>query len=104
LKKPVPIYDLLSELPLKHKSNSHNSSLPELLSIITLTNISSITRIRQTEYIKDKAEAITKAEVSGKALKAVVASEAITVSAEAKAVTDITYYLYVRRSVISITN
>jgi hypothetical protein len=84
----VPSYNLLSELLLKHKNHSHSSSLPKLLScIITLTNISSIIRIRQTKHIKDKAKAITKAEVSGEALEAAIALEAVTVFAEVKTVT-----------------
>jgi hypothetical protein len=90
------------ELLLKH--NSHSSFLPKLLSIITLTNISSITRIRQTEHIKDKTKAITKAKVFREALEATVASEAIAVSREAEAVTNMSYYLYVRKSVIFITS
>jgi hypothetical protein len=102
LKESVPSYDLLLELPLEH--NSHSSFLPKLLSIITLTNISSITRIRQTEHIKNKAEAITGTEVSREASEVTVASEAIAVSGEAKAVTDISYYLHVKRSVISVTS
>jgi hypothetical protein len=100
----VPSYDLLSELPLKHKSHSRSSSLLKLLLIITLINTSSITRIGQTEYIKNKIKAITKAEVSKKALEAAVASEAVAVSAEAKAVADITHYLHVRKSVIFVTS
>jgi hypothetical protein len=102
LKESVPSYDLLSELPLKHRS--HNNSLPELLLTITLTNISSITRTGQTEHIEDKAEAITVAEVFKKALEAVVTLEAVTVSREVAAIADMSYYLYNRRSVIFITN
>jgi hypothetical protein len=98
-------YDLLSELPLKHKSHSHSSSLPELLScIITLINTSNITRTEQTKYIKDKAEATIIAEVFRKALKATVALKAVVVSEEAKAVTDISHYLHVRRNAISVTS
>jgi hypothetical protein len=105
LKESVPSYDLLSELPLKHKSHNHSSSLPELLPCtITLINTSNITRTGQTKHIKDKAEATTLTEVSGEALEATVASEAVAVSREAKAVTDISYYLHVRRSVISVTS
>jgi hypothetical protein len=101
----VPSYDLLSELPLKHKSHSHSSSLPELLPcIITLINISNITRTRQTEHIEDKAEATTVTEVSREALEATVASEAIAVSREAEAVADMSHYLHVRRSVTSVTS
>jgi hypothetical protein len=96
-------YNLLLELLLKHKNHSHSSSLPELLPcIITLTNISSITRIKQTKHIKDKAEVITKAKVFKEALKAIVALETVAVSAEVKTVTDITYYLHVKRSIISV--
>jgi hypothetical protein len=102
LKESVPSYNLLSELLLKH--NSYSSFLPKLLLIITLTNTSSITRIRQTEHIKDEAEAITKAEVFGEASEAAVALEAVAVSAEVKPVADITYYLHVRRSVIFVTS
>jgi hypothetical protein len=102
LKKSVPSYNLLSELPLKHRS--HNNSLPELLLTITLTNTSSITRTGQTKHIKDKAEAITVAEVFRKASEAAVTSEAVTVSREVAAVADISYYLHNRKSVISVTN
>jgi hypothetical protein len=80
LKKSVPSYDLLLELLLGHKS--YNNSLPELLLTITLTNTSSITRTRQTEHMKDKAEAITVAEVFREVLEAAVTSKAITVSGE----------------------
>jgi hypothetical protein len=104
LKESVPSYDLLSELLLKHKSHSHSSFLPELLPTITLTNTSSITRIRKTEHIKNKVETITKAEVSKEASEAAVASEAVAVFAEVKAVTNITYYLQVKKSVIFITS
>jgi hypothetical protein len=101
----MPSYDLLSELPLKHKSHSHSSSLPELLSyIITLINTSNITRTRQTKHIKDKAEVTTVAEVSEKALKATVALKTVAVSREVKAVADITCQLHVKRSAISITS
>jgi hypothetical protein len=102
LKEFVPSYDLLSELPLEH--NSHSSFLPKLLPTITLTNTSSITRIGQTEHIEDKAEAITKAEVSGEASEATVALKAVAVSGEAEAVADISHYLHVRRSVIFVTS
>jgi hypothetical protein len=102
LKESVPSYNLLSELPLKHKSHNHSSSLPELLSCtITLINTSNITRTKQTEHIKDKAKATTVTKVSGKALEATVASKAIAVSEKAKAITNISYYLHVRRSAIS---
>jgi hypothetical protein len=105
LKESMPSYDLLSELLLEHKSHSHSSSLPELLSCtITLINTSNITRTGQTKHIKDKAEATTVAEVSRKALKATVASEAVAVSGEAEAVANMSYYLHVRRSVISVTS
>jgi hypothetical protein len=96
-------YDLLLKLLLKHKSHSHSSFLPELLLIITLTNISTITRTKQTKHIKDKAEVITVAEVSGEALEATVTLEAIAVSEEAEAVADITH-LHVRKSVTSVTS
>jgi hypothetical protein len=88
LKKSVPSYDLLSELPLRHRSHNHSSSLPELLPTITLTNTSSITRTRQTEHIKDKA--ITVAEVFKEALETVTL-KIVTVSGEAKTAVDITY-------------
>jgi hypothetical protein len=71
---------------------------------MTLTNTSSITRIGQTEHMEDKAEAITGAEVSGEASEAAVASEAVAVSAEVKAVADMTHHLHVRRSVTSATS
>ena len=79
-------YDLLSELPLKHKS--HNNSLPELLFIITLTNTSSIIRTEQTKHIKD--DVITVAKVFRKASKATTL-ETITVSRKAETAADITY-------------
>jgi phosphoribosyl-ATP pyrophosphohydrolase len=63
-----------------------------------------MTRIEQTKHIKDEVKAITRAEVSEEALEAAVASEAVTVSAEVKAIADITYYLHVRRSVTSATS
>jgi hypothetical protein len=44
------------------------------------------------------------AEVFRKALKAAVTSEAVTVSGKIATVTDISYYLHDRRSVISVTN
>jgi hypothetical protein len=44
------------------------------------------------------------AEVSKKALKATVALKAIVVSREVKTVTNITYYLHVKRSVTSVTS
>jgi hypothetical protein len=69
-----------------------------------LINTSNITRIRQTEHIKDKTKIIIRAEVFREALKAVIALEAIAVSAEIKTVTDMTYYLYVRKSVIFVTS
>jgi hypothetical protein len=100
----MPSYDLLSELLLKHKSYNYNSFLSELLLIITLTNISNIIRIKQTKHIKDKAETIIKTEVFRKALKTAVALKAITVFINIKTVINITYYLYVKRSVIFITN
>jgi hypothetical protein len=101
----VPSYNLLSELLLKHKSHNYNSSLPELLSyIITLINTSNITRTKQTKHIKNKAKVTIVAEVSEKALKVIVALKAVAVFGEAKVVADISYYLYVRRSAISITS
>jgi hypothetical protein len=102
-KESVPSYDLLSELPLKHKSYNHNNSLPEHLLIITPINTSSITRTRQTKHIKDETKAITVAEVSEKALETAVTSEARAVFVKAEAVADITH-LHVRKSVISATN
>jgi hypothetical protein len=102
LKESVLSYNLLSELLLEH--NSHSSFLSKLLPIITLTNISNITRIRQTKHIKNEAEVITRAEVSGKASEATVALEAVAVSEEAEAVANISYYLHVRRSIISVTS
>jgi hypothetical protein len=68
-----------------------------------LTNTSSITRTGRTEHIEDKAEVITVTEVSRKVLEAIVTSEAIAVSGEAEAVANMTY-LYVRRSVTSVTS
>jgi hypothetical protein len=101
----VPSYNLLSELLLKHKSHSHSSSLLKLLLYtITLINTSNITRTRQTKHIKNKAKVTIIAEVSKKALKTAVASKAVAVSGEIKAVADITYYLYVKKSVISVIN
>jgi hypothetical protein len=82
-------YDLLSELLLRHKSYNHSSSLSELLLIITLTNISSITRTGQTEYIKD--EAITVIKALEEVLKAAVTSKAVTVSRKVKATADMIY-------------
>jgi hypothetical protein len=90
---------------LKHKNHSYSSSLPELLlCIITLINTSNITRIKQTKYIKNKAEVIIRAEVFREALEATVALEAVVVSEKAEVVTNISYYLYVKKSVISITS
>jgi hypothetical protein len=104
LKEFVPSYDLLLELLSEHKSYSHSSSLSELLPcIITLTNINSIIRTKQTKHIKDKAEAPTMAKASKKALKATVTLETVTVFREAKVITNITY-LYVKRNVIFITS
>jgi hypothetical protein len=62
---------------LRYKS--HNNSLPKLLLTITLTNISNITRTRQTEHIKDKAEAITVTEVFKEVSEAAVTLEPVTV-------------------------
>jgi hypothetical protein len=100
----VPSYDLLLKLPLEHRSHNYNNSLPELLLIISLTNISSITRTGLTEHIKDKTEAITVTEVFREALKTAVTLEAVTVSEEVTIVTNISYYLHDRKSVIFITN
>jgi hypothetical protein len=69
-----------------------------------LINTSNITRTGQTKHIKNKAEAITVAEVSGKALKATVALEAVAVSEEVKAVADISCYLHIRRNVTFVTS
>jgi hypothetical protein len=104
LKASVLSYDLLSELPLEHKSHNHNNSLPELLFTISLTNTSSTIRTRQTEHIKDEAEAITVAEVFGEALEAAVTSEAVTVSRKVAVIVNISYYLHDRKSVISAIN
>jgi hypothetical protein len=54
--------------------------------------------------MKNKAEAIAVAEVSGEALEATVASEAVAVSGEVKTVADMTCHLHARRSVISVTS
>jgi hypothetical protein len=104
LKASVPSYDLLLELPLKHRSHNYNNSLSELLFTISLTNTSSTTRTGQTEHIEDKAEAITVAEVFGEALEVVVTLEVVTVSGEVTVVADISYYLHDRKSVIFVTN
>jgi hypothetical protein len=71
---------------------------------MTPINTSSITRIGQTEHMKDEVEAITGAEVSGEASEAAVALEAVAVSAEVEVIADMTYYLHVRRSVIFVTS
>jgi hypothetical protein len=105
LKESMPSYNLLLKLLLKHKSHSHSSSLPELLPcIITLINTSNITRTKQTKHIKNKTKATTVTEVFKEALEAIIALKAVAVSKEAKAVTNISYYLYVRRSATSITS
>jgi hypothetical protein len=83
----VPNYDLLSELLLKHRS--HNNSLPELLLIITLINISSIIRTRQTEHIKNNV--ITVTEVFKEVSEAVVTLEAVTVFKKVNTVADMIY-------------
>jgi hypothetical protein len=44
------------------------------------------------------------AEVSREFLKAAVSSEAVTVSREIKTITNISYYLHVKRTVTSATN
>jgi hypothetical protein len=54
--------------------------------------------------MKDKAKATTVAKVFREALEATVALEAVAVFREVKAVTDMSHYLHVRRSVISITS
>jgi hypothetical protein len=97
-------YNLLLKLLLKHKSYNHSSFLSKLLFIITLTNISNITRIRQTEHIKNKTKAIIRAEVFKEALEAAVTLEVIAVFKEVKTVTNISYYLHVRKSVTYITS
>jgi hypothetical protein len=43
-------------------------------------------------------------EVFREALEATVALEAVTVSKETKAIADISYYLYIKRSIISVTS
>jgi hypothetical protein len=93
------------KLLLEHKSHNHSNSLSELLSyIITLINISNITRTEQTKHIKNKAKVTTVAEVSGKALEATVALEAVAVSEEAEAVANISYYLHIRKSATFVTS
>jgi hypothetical protein len=69
-----------------------------------LINTSNITRTGQTKYIKDKAEVTTVAEVSREALEAIVALEAVAVSGEAKAVANISHYLHIKKSAISVTS
>jgi hypothetical protein len=69
-----------------------------------LINISNIIRTEQTKHIKDKAKATTVSKVFEKALKATIALEIIAVSKKTKAITNISYYLHVRRSVIFITS
>jgi hypothetical protein len=71
--------------------------------MITLIN-TNITRTKQTKHIKDKAKAITVTEVFKKILEAIIALEAVTVFKEIKAITDISRYLYVRKSDIFIIN
>jgi hypothetical protein len=85
LKESVLSYDLLLKLLLGHKSYNHSSSLLELLPTIILTNISSITRTGQTEHIKDRAKAITVAEVFREISEAAVTLEVVTVFREEKA-------------------
>ena len=80
-------YNLLSELPLRHKS--HNNSLSELLLTITLTNTSSITRTKQTKYIENKTITVIKA--FKKVSEAVVTLETVTVSRKVKATVNIIY-------------
>jgi hypothetical protein len=101
----MPSYNLLSELLLKHKSHNYNSSLLKLLSyIITLINTNNITRTKQTKHIKNKAKVTIITEVFKKALKVTVALKTITVFKKIKTVTDITYYLHVKKSVTFITS
>jgi hypothetical protein len=95
LKESVPSYDLLSELPLGHRSHNHSSSLSELLPTITLTNTSSITRTGQTEHIEN--EVITMAEALEEVSEAAVTSEAVTVPGKVEAAADM-IYRHVRRS------
>jgi hypothetical protein len=90
-------YNLLSELPLKHKSYNHNSFLSELLSIITPINTSSITRTRQTKHIKNKA--ITVAKALKKVSETAITLKTVTVSKKVKTAADMIYQ-HVRRSVI----
>jgi hypothetical protein len=71
---------------------------------MTLINTSNITRTGQTEHIEDKAEATTVAEVFREASEATVVLEAVAVSGEAEVITNISYYLHVRRSTISVTS
>jgi hypothetical protein len=87
----VPSYNLLSKLLLRDRSYNHSSFLLELLSIITLTNISNVTRTRQTEHIKDKTKVIIIAEVFEEVSKSIITSEAVTVFKKVKIVTDIIY-------------
>jgi hypothetical protein len=54
--------------------------------------------------MKDKAKAITVAEVFGEASEAAVTSEAVTVSGEVAAVADISHHLHDRKSITSATN
>jgi hypothetical protein len=89
LKESVPSYDLLSELPLRHRSHNHSSSLSELLPTMTLTNTSSMIRTGQTKHMKD--EAITVAEALGEVSEAAVTSEAVTVSGKVETVVDMIY-------------
>jgi hypothetical protein len=101
----VPSYNLLSKLPSKYKSHSHSSFLLKLLPYtITLTNISSITRTRQTKHIKNKTKASTITEAFKEALKATVALKAVAGFKEAKAIANISYYLHIKRNVIFITS
>jgi hypothetical protein len=63
-----------------------------------------MTRTGQTKHIKNEAEATTVAEVFREASEATVALEAVAVFREAEAVINISYYLHVRRSAISVTS
>jgi hypothetical protein len=74
---------------LRHRSYNYSSSLLELLLIITLTNISSITRTGQTKHIKNKA--ITVAKAFKEVLKAIVTLEVVTFFREIKTAANIIY-------------
>jgi hypothetical protein len=95
---------VLLKLLLKHKSYNYYSFLLKLLFIIILINTNNIIRIKQTKHIKNKTEAITKTKVFKKALKVIIALKTIVVFIKIKTITNVTYYLYVKKSVIFITN